>query len=556
MKRAWASAAMFIVAASFALSIQPASAGPVCDLATPLPVVGGLLSGGVQTGLLNVGPACASPAPAPTQAITGGGTKEPTGSSGQPTVTTGSSPAPATTPTVTGPSARNTRPTSQPAKTTAKTGNGTQTHITKGVLVQFAKVFTWIDTPARVAFAAYCVVALIVAMWMGVRVGRRRARRVADLAADAQLSAVMSVVPDAIVVTDEKNAIRAMNAAASEMLGADGDTRGTFVARIIRGSERSGISFESWMRSAEEYPSGTTGTLDSGLPVGIAATPVRADKAVVGHVYLVRDLRKERALDRMKEEFLSNISHELRTPLASALGFARLLQRRELSATQQGAFVGAIVEACERLDRVVDLLIDVAALEGGSARTDAERVDVAELVRDVASRWSERSTSHVITARVPDEMPAIAAGSALLRSAIDELIDNAIKFSPDGGIVTVSVEAVRHERKPTIAISVADQGIGIDPVKKEAVFDDFHQVDGSATRRFGGLGIGLAFVRRVADAHGGRVEILSEQGRGSTFSLVLPARAPRAEARRPAKSTKVIKSPRRPQRVVQIEKGV
>src|SRR5207248_8100457 len=88
---------------------------------------------------------------------------------------------------------------------------------------------------------------------------------------------------------------------------------------------------------------------------------------------------------------------------------------------------------------------DLAALEGGSARMDAERVDVAELVQDAAARWSERSTSHVITARVPSAVPSIAAGSALLRSAVDELIDNAIKFSPDGGIVTVSVEPVPQE---------------------------------------------------------------------------------------------------------------
>ena len=424
-------------------------------------------------------------------------------------------------------------------------------------LVQFTRIFTWIDTPARVAFTSYCVVALLVAMWMGMRIGRRRARRAADAAADAQLSAVMSVVPDAIVVTDEKNSIRAINAAASEMLGAAQDVRGTFAARAIRGSERSGISFESWMRSSAEYASGTTGTLDNGMPVGIAATPVKADGAVVGHVYLVRDLRKERALDRMKEEFLSNISHELRTPLASALGFARLLQRRELSATQQGAFVGAIVEACERLDRVVDLLIDVAALDGGTARTDAERVDLAELVGDAAARWSDRSPSHVITARAADGMKPIAAGSALLRSALDELIDNAIKFSPDGGIVTVSADHRQGEAKRSIAISVADQGIGIDPAKREIVFDDFHQVDGSATRRFGGLGIGLAFVRRVAEAHGGRVEIISEHGRGSTFSLVLPAVTPRARAKQPAPAAnaKSIPSPRRPQRVVHVEEA-
>ncbi len=423
--------------------------------------------------------------------------------------------------------------------------------------MRVAEIFTWINTPARVAFAGFCVFALIIEIWMGIRVGRKRAGRNANVAADAQLAAVMSVVPDAIVVTDEKNEIRAMNAAASELLGAAGETRGSLVSRFIRGSERSGITLESWMRSTADYASGTTGTLDGGLPVGIAAAPVRAEKKLVGHVFLVRDLRKERALDRMKEEFLSNISHELRTPLASALGFARLLQRRELSATQQGAFVGAIVEACERLDRVVDLLIDVAALDGGNARIDAEHVDVAELARDAATRWSDRSASHVITARTGDRIEPIAAGSALLRNAIDELIDNAIKFSPDGGIVTIAVERLPNEPKPTVAISVADQGIGIDPMKRAAVFEDFHQVDGSATRRFGGLGIGLAFVRRVAEAHGGRVDIASEQGTGSTFSLVLPVRTPRSQTKRaaPAAARKPASSTRRPQRVVRVEEG-
>jgi len=434
MKRAGASAAMLIVAASFALVISPASAGPVCDLATPLPVVGGLLSGGAQTGLLNVGPVCSTAGPAPSKAPIATPPTGPTRSTGNTTGSGSSARTPATTrsSTVTNaPASRTVKPTTiTPKKSTTKA-----THPSKGVLVRFAQIFTWIDTPARIAFAAYCVVALLVAMWMGVRVGRRRARRLANLAADAQLSAVMSVVPDAIVVTDEKNEIRAMNAAAAEMLDAGGETRGTFVARIIRGSERSGISFESWMRSSADYPSGTTGTLDSGLPVGIAATPVRAEKEVVGHVYLVRDLRKERALDRMKEEFLSNISHELRTPLASALGFARLLQRRELSATQQGAFVGAIVEACERLDRVVDLLIDVAALEGGSARTDAERVDVADLVRDAATRWSDRSSSHLITARVPGEVPAIAAGSGGARPARGAHHNHTRKMNKHGRIL-------------------------------------------------------------------------------------------------------------------------
>ena len=555
MKRAGFGFALIVLAGTFPLVIQPASADPICTVATPLPLLGGVLTSGVQTGLLNVGPVCpaSSTAPLPTPTATGVPTS-PT-ASGQDE----GAQAPTSTPTAR-PAARSTtvqgatRPQSTPSQ--PKTSKAPQTDA-RGGLLHVAEIFTWINTPWRVAFAAFCVFALIIEIWMGIRVGRKRASRLANVAADAQLAAVMSVVPDAIVVTDEKNEIRVMNAAASEMLGASGETHGSLVSRFIRGSERSGITLESWMRSTAEYPSGTTGTLDGGLPVGIAAAPVRAEKKLVGHVFLVRDLRKERALERMKEEFLSNISHELRTPLASALGFARLLQRRELSATQQGAFVGAIVEACERLDRVVDLLIDVAALEGGSARTDAERVDVADLVRESAARWSDRSASHVITARARDDIEPIAAGAALLRSAIDELIDNAIKFSPDGGIVTIAVDRLPHEPKPTIAISVADQGIGIDPMKRDAVFEDFHQVDGSATRRFGGLGIGLAFVRRVAEAHGGRVDIVSEQGTGSTFSLVLPARAPRSRAKKatPATTRKPASSMRRPQRVVHVDEG-
>lgn len=553
MKRAGFGGAMLVLAVSFILLIPPASADPVCSLATPLPVIGGLLSNGVQTGLINLGPVCpaASTTPLPTPTGVPTTTPQAAGQGSDPTgtlSTTVSQPAarPATQPTVTTPR------TSQPNTTTT---NKPKTTARRGIL-HVAAIFTWINTPGRVAFAAFCVLALIIEIWMGIRVGRKRASRLANVAADAQLAAVMSVVPDAIVVTDGKNEIRAMNAAATELLGAAGETRGTPASRFIRGSERSGISLESWMRSTADYPSGTTATLESGLPVGIAAAPVRAERKLVGQVFLVRDLRKERALDRMKEEFLSNISHELRTPLASALGFARLLQRRELSATQQGAFVGAIVEACERLDRVVDLLIDVAALEGGSARTDAERVDVADLVHDAVARWSDRSASHVITSRVGHDVAPVAAGSGLLRNAIDELIDNAIKFSPDGGIVTVAVERLTNEPKPTIAISVADQGIGIDPMKREAVFDDFHQVDGSATRRFGGLGIGLAFVRRVAEAHGGRVDIVSEQGSGSTFSLVIPARQPRAGKKAsPAPTRNPVSSSRRPQRVVRVEEG-
>jgi signal transduction histidine kinase len=558
MRRARVSAAIVVVAATLLLNAPGASANVVCDVGQPLPILGGLLTSGVQTGLIDIGPTCptsdtTSDNPPSTGSQSGSGSTSSGGSTPAPTPTLPPAPGP-TTPAAPRAQLIDTRsnakqPTvSSPQK--KKTSPGTTTIATTVVgVVQF------ISTPVRAGTAVFGVIALLIAMWMGLRIGRRRAARVAELAAEAQLSAVMAIVPDGIIVADKTGAVKAVNEAAAQLLGADEGARGTPVTRLLRGAERTGITLESWMRSTADHPAGTTGTLDNGLPVGIAASPVRAGHSLAGSVFLIRDLRKERALERMKEEFLSNVSHELRTPLASALGFARLLRRRELSATQQGAFVDAIVEACERLDRVVDLLIDIAALESGNVRTDAELIKPGELVHESAGRWRERSTDHIVHDRIETGLPEIPASSALIRNAIDELIDNAVKFSPGGGIVTIGAGSTNHGKR-AIVITVSDQGIGIEPAKQETLFDDFHQIDGSATRHYGGLGIGLGFVRRVARAHGGRVDVSSEPGRGSTFTITLPVRrVPAQRQRRQPAPRKLTVGPRRPSRVVSLEKS-
>lgn len=352
--------------------------------------------------------------------------------------------------------------------------------------------------------------------------------------AAAQMEAVLNSMTDALVAADPVGLVAMMNPAAEAMLGVRASREiGKPVVEVIRAQDRNGGSladrfelpnFEAWSAV------GMVETRkDQLLPVALSGAPIRSESGgVLGAVYVLRDMRRELEIERAKTEFLSNISHELRTPLTPIKGYAEMLRRdrdmpesRRLAPEKVGSFLEGILESSERLERTVDILVNFAASSAGRLVLRPEPVDVGSLVHEVCEKHRSRSDLHRVEEHV-DGRPRLMADRRLLERSLDELIDNAVKYSPEGGQVKVGAQLIGAGDGRAVEISVADEGIGIAPSDFDRVFADFSQLDGSATRRFGGLGLGLPFVKRVVTAHNGTIDATSEPGRGSTFVIRIP----------------------------------
>jgi PAS domain S-box-containing protein len=361
------------------------------------------------------------------------------------------------------------------------------------------------------------------------------ARLAAERAADAalrragELDAALDAIADGLVVYDRRGDIVRMNETAIRMVGytadeAVGDFPRRFAAmrvftadgRLMRVEDtpvRRALRGETIrsLHARVEYQGQSLWVLAS-------AAPVRgAEHEIVGAVLTFSDETTLHDMEQARDDLVGMISHDLRTPLNAVLNHAHLLRKHPGDAAQVEARAGAVLKSCERMSAMIQDLVEATLLEDGRLQVSPEPLDLAEAVPELLERLRGALEMDRVRLAVEAGLPRALADPNRLERILVNLLTNALKYSPPQGEVTVALAT----DPDGVAIVVSDRGIGIAPEDVPHVFERFFRARGA--RQPEGLGLGLYITRLLVQAHGGRIEVTSQLGQGSTFRVVLPA---------------------------------
>ena len=330
---------------------------------------------------------------------------------------------------------------------------------------------------------------------------------------------VLTHVADGVFLLDRRGVFRLLNPAAEAMTGLDAESViGRPATEVMPG----------WEEIASRVPIASS----SEEPVDAETVPFETAKGerwfsavgvnfFGGTVYALRDVTDARRLDELKAEFVATASHELRTPLAAVYGAAQTLRRHDFALDETGRerFISLISDESERLSRIVNDILLANQLDADRLDLETEPFDAGELVERVA----EATRMHLppgatIEVAVSDAPPTVAADREKARQVLVNLVENAIKYSPDGGRILVGAETLES----TVRFFVSDKGMGIPEHELERIFDKFYRLDPEMTRGIGGTGLGLYICSELVQRMGGRIWVRSARGEGSEFSFELP----------------------------------
>jgi signal transduction histidine kinase len=331
---------------------------------------------------------------------------------------------------------------------------------------------------------------------------------------------VLAHVGDGVFFVDSEGVIRLWNPAAAAVTGLD-------AASVV--GRRPAEALPGWaeieplvpVANAPVYAAKHAETLPLGLGDGELWISISAVEFPDGRVYAFRDLTEERGIDKLKSDFVATVSHELRTPLAAVYGAAMTLRRGdiELDRDRRDRLLAVISSESDRLARIINEVLAASRLESGTFALAVESCDPKGLTLQVVDAARIHVANDIrIELAAPEQLPEVAADPDMVRQVLANLIENAVKYSPAGGRVLVSLEP--HEGR--VLFAVRDEGLGIPPREQERIFEKFYRLDPNLTRGVGGTGLGLYICRELVRRMGGRIWVASREHEGSTFFFELP----------------------------------
>ncbi len=350
-----------------------------------------------------------------------------------------------------------------------------------------------------------------------------------------ELEAVLAGIGDGVLVADTEGRLVLMNPVAARLFALERPVAGAPIRSLLSADDLVDLLEETAVAGRvfiRELPIAAAGFASDGQPrtfQALAAPLYRASEAgeqVGGVVVVLRDITAQKELERMKSNFLSVVSHELKTPLHSIKGFVEIILMGKTGPVTdlQRDFLGTVQEQTGHLQRMIEDLLEFSRLESGQVRLRPVLMQPAELVMTVVEKLEPLAHKKglSLTCELAEGLPEIEADVMRLEQVLTNLVENAIKFTPEGGRVQVR----GWDRGDALEIVVIDSGIGVPAEERERIFERFYQVDSSARRRYKGTGLGLTICKHIVSQHGGRIWVQDAEGGGSQFHVVLPKTFP------------------------------
>ncbi len=337
----------------------------------------------------------------------------------------------------------------------------------------------------------------------------------------SKLETILAHMVDGVVLFSARKRVLLLNPAAEGILGVGREmigARGLELYRHLPLDEALDRVLASGVGTTLEVRLYHPGEKD----LQVFLSPVRGgDEGKPSGVLLVlRDVSQERAVEKMRREFVADVTHELQTPLTSILGYVETLQEGVEDAATRERFLGVVQVEAKRLSRLLDDLLDLSRIQAGVLSYRQDLLDLGATVRDVAGRFRPRAEQdgRCLELHLPDEPLPVRGDADRLGQVLWNLLVNADKYTPAGGGIRVRV----GKDGPWATVAVEDDGVGIPAEELPRIFDRFYRVDKGRSRQSGGTGLGLPIARGIVEAHGGRVEARSKVGKGSEFIVRLP----------------------------------